>query len=164
MEKTVDPLAPDEVLAALKGRDPTTLNKIRENHPNWIPTLPIPRSFDFKRANLSHLDLRHMDLSGIDFSWANLQQAAVDYADCSRTNFTGANLQGITLVGTQFHPVVGLFGHNRALYAPFNKSFSTRALAQAQSLLRFRSEEITYSGLFFVPSPPLEFSVHRTSQ
>jgi hypothetical protein len=127
MEKTAESLSPDEVLALLKGPKPTILNEIREAHPEWTPSLPTPRSFDFKRTNLSQLNLRHMDLSGIDFSWADLQHAALDHADCSRSNFTGANLQGITLVGTQFHPVVGLFGHNRALYAPFSKSFSSGA-------------------------------------
>jgi hypothetical protein len=68
-----------------------------------------------------------MDLSGIDFSWADLRHAKLDGANINRAQFVGANLFGISLLGASLCSSRGLFGENRALYAPYVQSFNSGA-------------------------------------
>jgi hypothetical protein len=117
-----EPLTPDEVLSAVKACKPATINDAREKHPDWVPKLPWPRDFDLRRQNLSHMDLRGVDFSGIDLSWSNLQHSKLDGANFSHARLTGANLQDTTLFEANFFYTSGLYGHNRALCSSYQNS------------------------------------------
>lgn len=117
----------DEVLSLLKEKKIPTFNSLRASHPHWLPKLPSKRTFDLRRASLAEVDFSDMDLSDIDFSWADLREAKLDGANLNRAAFEGANLFGISLIGATFCSSTGLFGENRALYAPYVQSFNSGA-------------------------------------
>lgn len=131
-----------ELLAKLKEGNPQALNVLRATRPNWIPQLPQPRDFDLRRANLANIDFRGMDLSGVDFAWADLKDAKLDEANLDRAIFIGSNLHGVSIKGASFRSSIGLFGENRALYAPYVQSFNSGA---EQATFMERGDHVPWS-------------------
>jgi len=125
MMEDVEPLSPEQVLAALRDHHPALLNGARDRNPEWTPKLPLTRTFNLSRSNLSGMNLKGMDFSGIDLSGSDFQNANLDRADFSYGNLIGANLQGATLQGTNFFSTSGLFGPNRALCSPYQTSINS---------------------------------------
>lgn len=127
MNHILSPLSPQDTFSLLSNQGVAQFNELRVRHPTWIPELPHPDGFSFERAHLAGVDLSKMKLERYNFSWADLRDAKLDGAELAGAQFTGANLYGVTTVGADFIGARGLFGANRALYAPFVNSFNCGA-------------------------------------
>lgn len=68
------------------------LNEILENHKKWLNN-----EEGGEQANLSHADLRKVDLCGVDLSHANLCSSNLNGASLQNTNLKNANLKNVHL-------------------------------------------------------------------
>lgn len=75
------------------------LNQILEDHKKWLQD---KHNDNFKRADLSGLDLRHLILNGADLKQADLSGTYLSTKNLRGADLSGADLSGTIMSGTDF--------------------------------------------------------------
>lgn len=101
-----EPLSREDSIAMLCKQEIAKWNKLREEHPNWVPNL---READFTSVNFELPHLNETDIQdandfwGANFRKASLQGAIFTNAKLPYCSFEGAHLRGSKLNNAQLY-------------------------------------------------------------